>query len=158
MKKVIYALCLMPYALGVHAAPHTGFYKTIDDKTNAPKSIVQLHECEDRLCGRIVALFDADTGEISETIKAPVKIAEKVKGAPKMSGLEIIWDMKWDGTEYIGGKIMDPQSGSVYSSVIWQDKDDASLLRVRGKVGPFGRTQVWHAITELPPELQGIDL
>jgi len=47
----------------------------------------------------------------------------------------------------------------VYSSVIWQDKDNASLLRVRGQVGPFGRTQVWHAVTvsELPAELQGLD-
>ena len=158
MKKLIILLTgswfLIPGSLC--AAQLTGFYKTIDDKTNTPKSIIALYECDGLLNGKIVALYDAETGQVSETINAPVKVAEKVKGAPKMSGLRIIWDMKWDAkkTEYTGGKIMDPQSGSVYSSRLWQDKDNANHLRVRGSIGPIGRTQVWHVIPELPKDLK----
>jgi uncharacterized protein (DUF2147 family) len=143
------------------ALPMTGFYKTIDDKTNNAKSIVRLYECGAELCGRIVALYDADGAKIAETINNPVRIADNVAGEPKMAGLDIIWNMKWDAddNEYYGGKILDPKSGSVYSSVIWADKDDANLLRVRGKIGPFGRTQVWHVMqtSDLPKDLQKLD-
>ena len=52
---------------------------------------------------------------------------------------------------------MDPKKGSVYSSVIWQD--DKDKLRVRGKIGPFGRTQTWNVLSasDLPAELQNTD-
>jgi len=159
---MLYALCFMLFAGAAGAAPLTGFFKTIDDKTNNPKSIVRLYECGDMLCGRIVALYDAEGTKISETLNNPERVADKVTGSPKMAGMDIIWNMKWDerDKEYTGGKILDPKSGSVYSSVIWADKDDANLLRVRGKIGPFGRTQVWHVFptAELPAELQKLDV
>ncbi|MCL1902509.1 MAG: DUF2147 domain-containing protein [Alphaproteobacteria bacterium] len=162
MKKIIFTAAFALATSGAFALPLTGFYKTIDDKTNNAKSIVRLYECGDALCGRIVALFDADGTAVKETLNNPERVADKVSGAPKMAGLDIIWNMEWDArdNEYSGGKIMDPQSGSVYSSVIWADKDDANLLRVRGKIGPFGRTQVWHVMqtADLPSDLQKLDV
>jgi len=171
MKK-IFMLCALCSALCAGAAnaamPLVGFYRTIDDRTNAPRSIIRLYECreigdDDRaLCGRIVALYNADTGEISETIKAPARVAERVRGRPKMVGLDVIWNMEWedDKNRYEDGRIMDPQSGRVYSALIWRDGDDANLLRVRGRIGPVGRTQVWHRVQEsdLPAQLQGLDV
>jgi uncharacterized protein (DUF2147 family) len=143
-----------------NAAPLTGFYQTIDDETKNPKSIVALYECGQNLCGRIVALYDSDGAKITETLNAPERVADKVLGSPKMAGLDIIWNMKWDDkdTEYKDGKIMDPKKGSVYSSVIWQDKKDPAKLNVRGKIGPFGRTQVWNVMNaaDLPADLQGL--
>ncbi|MDR2412910.1 MAG: DUF2147 domain-containing protein [Rickettsiales bacterium] len=146
---------------GAMALPLTGFYQTIDDETSKPKSIVRLYECGENLCGRIVALYDAETGKISETLSNPVRIADKVDGAPKMTGLDIIWNMEWDEDDarYEDGKIMDPKKGSIYSSVIWPDADDKAKLRVRGKIGPFGRTQVWNVmkVSDLPADLQKLD-
>lgn len=144
------------------AMPFVGTYQTIDDETNLPKSIVKLYEYNDGdgdlLAGRIVALYD-EKGNVSETINNPVKVADKVSGSPKYVGLDIIWKMKWDldDSEYTDGKIMDPKKGSVYSSVIWQDESDK--LRVRGKIGPFGRTQTWNVLndSDLPAELQNLD-
>ena len=67
--------------------------------------------------------------------------------------------MEWDSddSEYTDGKIMDPKKGSVYSSEIWKDYNDK--LRVRGKIGPFGRTQTWNVLSDsdLPAELKNID-
>ena len=161
MKKVLMAAACGLFVGNAMAMPFVGFYKTIDDKTNNPKSIVRLYECGGMLCGRIVALYDTEGTAISETLNKPVRTADKVEGNPFMAGMDIIWNMKWDASdnEFTGGKILDPKSGSVYSSVIWQDKDDASLLRVRGKIGPFGRTQVWHVFPadQLPKDLQKID-
>ncbi len=148
--------------LTVNAAPFVGLYQTIDDETNTPKSVVALYEYKDgddiNLGGRIVALYGTD-GEISETLSNPTRVAENVKGAPKMVGLDIIWDMEWDDddNEYSDGKIMDPKSGKVYSSVMWQGTP--GILNVRGKIGPFGRTQKWNVIdtTKLPNDLQNLD-
>ena len=152
---------LMPIS-AFAALPYVGLYQTIDDETNTPKSIVQLYEYQDgdntELAGRIVALYDAN-GVISETLENPTRVAEKVKNTPKMVGLDIIWDMAWDADdkEFSKGKIMDPKSGKIYSSVIWQDATDS--LNVRGKIGPFGRTQKWNVMqsADLPAALQNID-
>ncbi len=163
MKRFLFAVfAQIAITSAATAAGYTGFYQTIDDKTNTPKSIVALYEYADdddtELAGRIVALYGPD-GKISETIASPVKVANKVSGAPHYAGLDIIWDMEWDAddNEYEDGKIMDPTSGKVYSSVIWQDAP--GKLNVRGKIGPFGRTQVWNVMntSDLPVELRDID-
>lgn len=151
----------MPFMANA-ALPFVGVYQTIDDKTNSPKSLVALYEYTDGddvdLAGRIVALYGAD-GTISETISNPTRVADAVKGAPKMVGLDIIWDMEWDADDnrFEDGKIMDPKSGKIYSSVMWQDTP--TVLNVRGKIGPFGRTQKWNVMDakNLPVELQNID-
>ncbi len=148
--------------MALAAAPFVGLYQTIDDETNTPKSIVALYEYNNgddvELAGRIVALYGAD-GNISETLSNPTRIADQVKGSPKMVGLDIIWNMEWDNDDakYEDGKIMDPKSGKVYSSLMWQDT--SSVLNVRGKIGPFGRTQKWNVLdaSTLPTELQNLD-
>lgn len=163
-KNLLSALLLSVLPLASYAVmPYTGLYQTIDDETNSPKSVVYLYEYMDgddvELAGRIVALYNAD-GTISETLSNPTRIADKVKGAPKMVGLDIIWNMEWedDDNKYEDGKIMDPKSGKIYSSVIWQETPDA--LQVRGKIGPFGRTQTWRVLdaATLPSELQKLDV
>ncbi len=160
MKKMISVLLAIICPAFAVAAPLAGMYQTIDDKTNQPKSVVALYEYKDggevRLAGRIVALYGAD-GKITETIARPVKVADKIKGAPKYSGLDIIWGLEWDADDnrYEDGKIMDPTSGKVYSSLIWQDAP--GTLNVRGKIGPVGRTQHWRPFDAAGTELKDID-
>jgi uncharacterized protein (DUF2147 family) len=158
MKKITVFVLL--FALFAMAAELEGFYKTIDDKTGGAKSIVRLYKCGDAMCGRIIALYDEKGVKIEETLNAPSRVAEKVSGSPKMAGLDIIWNMKLSKDEYSGGKILDPKSGSVYSCVIWQDKNDAKKLNVRGKIGPIGRTQIWHVFDagSLPEDLKSLDV
>lgn len=160
---IVSAFGVLLSCVGAWALPLTGTYQTIDDASNLPKSVVVLYEYDNdghaQLAGRIVALYGAD-GKISETIAKPAKIAEKVSGKPNFVGLDIVWGMDWDSddTKFEDGKIMDPQSGKVYSSVIWQDTPGE--LNVRGKIGPFGRTQVWRSLTAdaLPADLQNLDI
>ena len=157
----VLAAILLPVS-GFAAIPYVGVYQTIDDETNSPKSIVGLYQYvqgdDTKLAGRILALYNAD-GTISETLSNPTRVAEAVRGAPKMVGMDIIWDMEWDDDDnrYEDGKIMDPKSGKVYSSVIWQETPES--LNVRGKIGPFGRTQHWNTMDAalLPSDLQNLD-
>lgn len=151
----------IPLSAGI-AAPYVGLYQTIDDETNSPKSIIALYEYADgddvELAGRIVALYGTD-GVISETLENPMRIADKVAGTPKMVGMDVLWNMEWDAedNEYEDGKIMDPKSGKIYSSVIWQE--NPSVLNVRGKIGPFGRTQKWNLLdsASVPSVLQNLN-
>jgi uncharacterized protein (DUF2147 family) len=158
MKRIFIVLVLLN--AWVFAAELEGFYKTIDDKTGNAKSIVRLYGCGSSLCGRIVALYDEKGTKIEETLSAPQRVADNVKGAPKMAGLDIIWNMNLSKGEYSGGEILDPKSGKVYSCVIWQDNKNAKLLNVRGKFGPIGRTQVWHVFdaNDLPADLKNLDV
>ena len=99
MKLLFTTMAAMLPAMASATTPFVGLYQTIDDKTNTPKSIVALYECTDgddtELVGRIVALYGAD-GNISETLSNPTRTADAVKGAPKMVGLDIIWDRKYE--------------------------------------------------------------
>ena len=155
------AAILMPVVANA-ALPFVGAYKTIDDESGKPKSIVVLYEYRQGkgtgLAGRIVALFDEE-GNLSETIKNPERVADKVEGKPKMVGMDILWRMSWDADKerYEGGRILDPKSGKHYASVIWQDTPE--ILNVRGKVGPIGRTQHWEPMVSemLPEEIRSLD-
>lgn len=162
-KSFLYALSAILFpAIANAAMPFVGTYQTIDDETNTPKSIIQIYEYQDgddtEIAGRIIALYGTD-GQISETLSNPTRIAENVTGKPKMVGLDILWNMEWDqdDNKYEDGKIMDPKSGKIYSSIMWQDTP--AVLNVRGKIGPFGRTQKWNTMEKsaLPTDLQNID-
>jgi len=161
MKKTMFFSMLF-LASVAFSAELEGFYKTVDEKTGKAKSIVRLYQCGSDLCGRIIALYNEKGDAVEETLSAPARVAEEVKGKPKMTGLDIVWNMKWDSKdkEYSGGKILDPKSGSVYSCVIWQDKKDANTLLVKGKIGPIGRTQKWQVMSEngLPADLKNLDV
>lgn len=168
MKKLVASIIGLLFAGNAVALPLTGFYKTIDDETKLPKSIVALYACpeiddddkeRDELCGRIVALYDATGESITETYNSRTKTADKLPGKPYMVGLDIIWGMEWDDGKYEDGKILDPKNGKTYNAEIWEHEKDASLLNVRGKVGPFGRTQIWHVMqtSDLPLELRMLD-
>ena len=77
-----------------------------------------------------------------------------------MVGLDVIWGMEWDGKEYSKGRIMDPKSGKIYRSVMWQEYAKPDNLFVRGKIGPFGRTQTWNVVSvkDLPNDLKKLNL
>jgi uncharacterized protein (DUF2147 family) len=116
----------------------TGKWKTIDDDTNKPKSIVEITEKNGVLYGRIIKLF-RETGEDPDPIcdKCP---SDDDRHNKKVIGMEIINGLKKDDDEYSGGTILDPADARVYRCKIWLNGND---LMVRGYWGPFYRTQTW---------------
>lgn len=115
-----------------------GKWKTIDDETNEPKSIVELFERDGKVYGRIVKLF-RKPGEDQDPV-----CDECDKDDPrynkKIIGMEILQSMTPRDGEYEGGEILDPNNGKVYKCRIWTEGND---LKVRGYWGPFYRTQTW---------------
>lgn len=132
MKKVILSLFVLVVSAGFSfaAEPISGVWKTIDDETNEPKSLVRIYEYDGQYYGRVIKLF-----------KDPELTAKGIKGSPKIEGLDIIWNMHDSGEKFTGGKILDPKKGKIYTCEIWKNKDGS--LTIRGKIGPFGRNQIW---------------
>lgn len=142
MKKFLYVALIFVWAGAAGAAEVIdGVWKTIDDETGEPKSLVQIYEYEGKRYGRVIKLF-----------KNPDTLAKGVKGSPKIVGLDVIWDMEDVGEKYKNGKILDPKKGKIYNVEIWRDGED--VLIVRGKIGPFGRNQKW--IKDDEKELVGL--
>jgi uncharacterized protein (DUF2147 family) len=116
-----------------------GTWKTIDDETKKEKSIVKVWEKDGVFYGTIMKLTQ-------EPNDGKGKLCDKCKGSFKdkpIVSMTFLWGMKKDGSEYKGGKIMDPNNGKIYTCTI---KREGTTLRVRGHLGPFYRTQTWHLI------------
>ena len=113
-----------------------GQWKTIDDETGDAKSIVKIYEVDGKYYGRVDRL-----------LKDPGKLCDKCEGDDHnkpIEGMVIMWGMNADGDEeYSGGKIFDPAKNKTYRCSMWI-KD--GKLMVRGYLGPFYRTQTWHAV------------
>lgn len=115
-----------------------GKWKSIDDDTNKPKSIVEIIEKDGKLFGKIIKLF-RESGEDPDPVCEECD-EDDDRYKKKVIGMEIIKGLSKDGNEFSGGTILDPADGKVYRCKIWLNGND---LMVRGYWGPFYRTQTW---------------
>ena len=134
------AAALAASAAWAQQATPVGVWKTIDDETGKPKSLIRISEADGELKGRIEKLF-REAGE------DPNPKCDKCDGNLKdqpIIGMTILTGMKKDGDEYNGGKILDPANGKVYKSKM-AVTEGGRKLDVRGYIGVpmLGRTQTW---------------
>jgi uncharacterized protein (DUF2147 family) len=115
-----------------------GKWKTIDDETQEPKSVVEIFEKDGKVFGRIVKLFRKQ-GEDPDPVCDKCN-DDDARYKKKIIGMEILKEMKPSGDEYSDGNILDPNNGKVYTCKIWLEGTD---LKLRGYWGPFYRTQTW---------------
>ena len=138
---VFFSQTLSAMAAQAVAASPVGVWTTIDDETGQPQSRIAITEVHGELRGRIVeSLEPMDTG-------IPEPRCEHCEGSQQnqpIIGLEILWGLVPDGDAWTGGRILDPETGSVYR-VDMRLKDDGRILLVHGFIGIplLGRTQEW---------------
>jgi uncharacterized protein (DUF2147 family) len=137
-------LCLA--LVGMIAAPShaagsqspLGLWKAFDDKTGKPRALVRIYLQDGRYFGRIERSFTQDAAT-----RVCSTCTDERKNQPIL-GLLIIRNMALRDTDYGGGDILDPDSGSVYRCKFHLEKD-GTVLVVRGFIGLplFGRSQSW---------------
>lgn len=117
-----------------------GRWKTIDDETGQPKSIVEIFRDGDEIKGKIVELINP---------KEPNPKCDKCPGDRKdqpIVGLHILSGLKESeaGVEWSGGQILDPNNGKTYKCRL-RLKESDQKLEVRGFIGfsLIGRSQLW---------------
>lgn len=121
-------------------ASPVGRWKTIDDETGRPKSIIVIWEAGGMLYGRIEQLLNTEPGKEDP-------LCDKCEGAlynKKVIGMTIMNNLRRDGNEWSGGTILDPKKGKLYNCKIWLES--ANVLKVRGYVAFFYRTQTWYRV------------
>ena len=121
-----------------NAAEATGRWKTIDDQTGKPKSIVEITRAADgSYTGKIVELLNPSK---------PNPVCDKCKDDRKnkpIIGMDIIRGMKTDGAnQWSGGTILKPDEGKVYKSKM-QLTDGGKTLEVSGCIAFICKSQTW---------------
>jgi len=134
----------------------TGFWKSIDDDTKKPQSVVAIYQYNGKYYGRLILTYDKN-GHIKDTIYQPSERAPGVSGDPYYVGLDFLWDLTKDGHKYTDGQIMDPEKGRIYGAEAWRDGNN---LIVRGEFLFIGRNQKWPPAGDgdFPPNFQKPDL
>lgn len=137
MKKFFIAVLFFTMISAIAQNSVVGKWKTIDDETGKPKSIVEVFEKSGKIYAKIIHIIDAENRN---------RVCEKCEGDDKnkpILGLTIIKGLTKDGNEFNGGKIVDPKNGKSYKCSISLEKNDK--LKVRGYIGfsLIGRSQYW---------------
>ncbi|WP_338793921.1 DUF2147 domain-containing protein [Bernardetia sp. MNP-M8] len=119
-----------------------GKWKTIDDETQKPSSIIEIYEVNGKVHGKLVELLQEGRDENSLCTECSGKRKNQ-----KILGMEILWDLKKESDkEWEDGEILDPNNGKTYSCQVELESNDK--LKVRGYIGfsLMGRTQYWYRV------------
>lgn len=120
--------------------PALGVWKTIDEKTNQPSSLIRLEERNGGLIGTVIELIPTP----GETLITHCRLCKSERKDKPIVGMVIMNGLKKEKTgHWSGGEILDPEEGDIYKVKI--ATEDGKTLRVRGYIGIslIGRTQVW---------------
>lgn len=117
----------------------TGLWKTIDDETGNPKSVVEIFIQDGKLFGKVVKLFrkqgeDPDP-KCDKCDEDDPRYNQRVLGMTIITDMEHQKDNTWED-----GEILDPKKGKIYDCKLWVEN---GKLQVRGYVLFFHRTQEW---------------
>lgn len=136
MKKLALIFTLSVLSLSLNAQDIFGKWKTIDDNTGKPRSIVEITKKDGKAYGKILKLFR----EPGEELDPSCDDCTDHRKDKKVIGMTIITEMEKDGNEWDEGEILDPENGKVYDCKLWLED---GTLKVRGYVAFFYRTQTW---------------
>ncbi len=120
-----------------------GLWRTIDDETGQPKSLVRITVNEGRIEGAVEqVLTEPDGGR--------AKLCDRCEGDKRnrpVVGMTVLWNLEKDGDWWQGGRILDPANGKEYKARL-RVLDDGATLEVRGFIGfsLIGRSQTWQRV------------
>ncbi len=150
MKRLIRTAAVAGLLLGSGAAlaandSPVGTWKTIDDETGKPRSIIEITDHNGELQAVVKEVLNATQAEIARD-GVPPKCTQcdgDRKNQP-IIGMTIMWGVKKDGDVWDGGRILDPAKGSTYK-VKLSLTDGGQKLDVHGYIGfsLLGRSQIW---------------
>lgn len=120
----------------------SGLWQSIDDKTGAPKGLVEIRqEANGTYTGKIVKLTPRIGYKPKEIcVDCPAPYTNK-----PIIGLDTMTDLKHsEGLNYINGRILDPNTGKIYSMKA-KLSANGKRLHLRGYLGvsALGRNQIW---------------
>ena len=141
-KQIISVLFFSVLSSLAFAEDITGLWQTIDDKTGAPKGQVEIRkEANGTFVGKVTKITPR-TGYTPKEIcvDCPAPYTNKpILGLDTLTGLK-----QGQGSNYVNGRILDPNTGKIYSMKA-KLSANGKRLHLRGYVGVsvLGRNQIW---------------
>ena len=141
-KQLIGALLLSAVSSFSFAEDIIGLWQSIDDKTGEPKALVEIRkEADNTYAGKVVKLTPRAGYTPKETcVDCPAPYTNK-----PIIGLDVVTGLKsTDGLNYTSGRILDPNTGKLYSLKA-KLSSNGKRLHLRGYLGvsALGRNQIW---------------
>ena len=141
-KQLIGVLLLSAVSSFSFAEDIIGLWQSIDDKTGAPKALVEIRkEADNTYAGKVVKLTPRAGYTPKETcVNCPPPYTNK-----PIIGLDVVTGLKsTDGLNYTSGRILDPNTGKLYSMKA-KLSSNGKRLHLRGYLGisALGRNQIW---------------
>ncbi|MEG0483506.1 MAG: DUF2147 domain-containing protein [Acinetobacter sp.] len=140
--KILTAIVMLSLSQLSFAEDISGLWQSIDDQTGAPKGIVRISkEPNGTYSGTITKVTPRIGYKPKEfCVNCPAPYTNK-----PIIGLNVIHSLQYkDGGKYEGGKILDPNSGKIYSLKAKLSSNGKKLV-LRGYIGiaALGRSQTW---------------
>jgi len=116
-----------------------GLWKTVNEK-GEPEALVRIVEVAGEMRGTVEKVFSPPAPNANPLC---LDCSGPLKDRPVI-GMQILSGLRWDGEQYSGGEILDPNNGRSYRCLM-RVVDGGRKLEVRGYIGIslLGRTQVW---------------
>lgn len=136
------------FAATQQVASPVGYWQTIDDVTNKPKSILQITmQKNNTIMGRVIKIFPRPGYDQNEVCSA---CQGRLKNKP-IVGMVVMYGLKRSESnpnQWTGGSIMDPLNGKTYHCNL-ELISGGRQATVRGFIGLplFGRSQTWNRVS-----------
>lgn len=137
-------VCSFFFSIACASSSPIGYWKTIDDVTGKPKSIVQIWKTEsDVLVGKVIKVFPAK----GKSAKAVCTKCSGIHHNQPVVGMLIVTGLQAKNQRWDNGKILDPENGKTYTCAM-HVSENGKKLNVKGYVGLplFGRSQTWERV------------
>jgi uncharacterized protein (DUF2147 family) len=120
-----------------------GWWQPIDPKTGAPQGLIRIYEQGGLFFGRIEPSSPSD-----DTSQKCTRCTDERKDQP-IIGLVLIRNMRVEGDEYVGGDVLDPDTGRVYGCR-FRLVDGGRTLIMRGYLGIslLGQSRTWRRVED----------
>lgn len=137
MKKIAATLVFSLFSI-MSFAQIEGKWKTIDDETGKPKSIVEIFKKSDgKYYGKVNQLL------IKPENSNCTQCKDDRKNKPLL-GMEVIRGLSKSGDEFVGGTITNPKDGKSYKTELVKE---GNKLKVKAIVfGIAVKTQIWERV------------
>lgn len=142
---VFVSMLLTSFCYAADIRSPVGYWKTIDDVTGQPKSIVRIWlTSKNTLQGQVKRIYPSP-GKTRHELCAACEGANYNK---PIEGMIILWGFRYNGQKWTDGYILDPKNGKIYNATI-KESSDGMNLSVHGYVGIsiIGRTQTWDRVS-----------
>lgn len=115
-----------------------------DDNKNIIQAAALVYFNGGKYYCRMIATFASDGRTVKDSIKNPVEKAKGIKSGAYLCGLDFIYGLSLKSGDRYHGKVIDPDSGSIYDCEVWFDGKSNRLV-VRGELFGIGVNQYWRA-------------